>query len=167
MRIALVAFALFAIIGPAAADDSGCDKFAWSLSRERALLAAGGAHKAQSGTKLADIPAAAVVMQLDPASRAAFSLPPERKPASEASFGGMLYLPAPQEPGIYQVTLSNEAWVDAVQNGHYAHSIGSTGRHDCTGLRKSVRFEISAAPIILQVSGVAAETIAIAIRRAD
>ena len=90
-------------------------------------------------------------------------MPPERKPKVERWFGGMIRLAAPEKPGIYQVTLSEEAWIDVVQDGRYARSVGSTGRSDCPGLRKSVRLELGAAPFVLQLSGVAAEQVVVAI----
>jgi hypothetical protein len=92
-------------------------------------------------------------------------LPPEREPKTQCWFGGALRLPALEKAGSYQVTLSEEAWIDIVQDGRYARSIGSTGRSDCTGLRKSVRFELSAAPFVVQLSGVAAQTVIVAISR--
>jgi hypothetical protein len=90
-------------------------------------------------------------------------MPPERKPRVEAWHGGFIRLPAPRQPAIYQVTLSDEAWVDVVQEGRYARSVGSSGRSDCPGLRKTVRFEVTATPIVLQISGVSSEAISVVI----
>ncbi len=94
-------------------------------------------------------------------------MPPERKPKSERWFGGMLRLPALDKPGIYQVTLSEEAWIDVVQDGRYARSVGSTGRSDCPTLRKSVRLDLGAAPFVLQISGVTSESVVIVIGPRD
>jgi hypothetical protein len=44
------------------------------------------------------------------------------------------------------VTLSHEAWIDVVQDGRYARSVGSTSRNDCPGLRKSVRLDFGVRP---------------------
>ena len=60
-------------------------------------------------------------------------MPPERKPRTEQWHGGMVRLPALAKPGIYQITLSDDAWIDVIQNGRYARSVGSTGRSDCPG----------------------------------
>jgi hypothetical protein len=67
------------------------------------------------------------------------------------------------KPGIYQVTLSEDAWIDIVQDNRYARSVGSTGRGDCPGLRKSVRLDLDAAPFVLQISGVVADKVVVAI----
>jgi hypothetical protein len=90
-------------------------------------------------------------------------MPPERKPRTEQWHGGMVRLPALPKPGIYQITLSDEAWIDVIQDGRYARSVGSTGRGDCPGVRKSVRLDLGEEPPVLQVSGVAQDTIAVTI----
>lgn len=94
-------------------------------------------------------------------------MPPERKPRTEQSHGGMLRLPAMPKAGIYQITLSDDAWIDVIQNGRYARSVGSTGRGDCPGVRKSVRLDLDASPVVLQLSGVAPDTIAVTIEAAQ
>ena len=165
--LGVVASVLSGFIHIAAAQDEGCDKFAWSLTRERALFAAADKRPLTAGAELAAIPQDAIVFSLQPAAQATFVLPPERKAKSENWFGGGLRLPAPEKAGSYQVTLSQEAWIDVVQDGRYARSIGSTGRSDCSGLRKSVRFELNATPFVVQLSGVATTTVVVAISRAD
>ena len=88
---------------------------------------------------------------------------PERKPRIEPWHGGMVRFPALARPGIYQITLSDDAWIDVIQNGRFARSVGSTGRSDCPGLRKSLRLDLDAAPFALQVSGVSPDAIVVAI----
>ena len=168
-RIAFAAAALVALLSPAAAED-GCDKFAWPLARERTLLAAADKPAVKAGETLASMPRGAFVLNLQPnteATLATYAMPPERKPKAERWFGGAVRLPAVERPGIYQVTLSEEAWMDIVQDGRYAHTVGHTGRGDCPGLRKSVRLELGATPFVLQISGVTSDTIAVAIGARD
>jgi hypothetical protein len=163
LRSGLVAIALLALLGPAKAADDGCEKFAWSLARERAAFAAAGKTTIAAGETLAALPAGALVIRLQPAAQASFEMSPERKPRTEQWHGGMVRLPALAKPGIYQITLSDDAWIDVIQNGRYARSVGSTGRSDCPGVRKSVRLDLDASPVVLQVSGVAPDAIAITI----
>jgi hypothetical protein len=151
-----------ALAAPAFAED-GCGRFAWTLSHERAQLAATPTMDAKAGDTLSGLPRTALVLHLAPAEAAKFALPPERSPRAATWFGGALSLPAPEKAGIYQVTLSEEAWVDLVQDGRYVHSVGSTGRSDCPGVRKSVRFDLAAAPFVLQVSGVATDKIGLVV----
>jgi hypothetical protein len=135
-HLGMTAAALIALLTPAAAEDS-CGKFAWPLARERAWFAADDKPAAKVGETLAAIPARAFTLQLQPGTEAVFAMPPERKPRSERWFGGAIRFPAPERPGLYQVTLE-EAWIDVVQDGRYVRSLGSTGRGDCRGLRKSI-----------------------------
>lgn len=161
-RIALGIAVLMAQFAPAWADD-GCDKFAWPLTRERMLLTASDKPLAKAGGTLAAIPKSAIALQLQPGADATFVMPPERKSRVEPWFGGAVRFPAVEKAGIYQITLSDEAWLDVVQDGRYARSVGSTGRGDCPGVRKSVRLELSATPFALQFSGVTVDKISVAI----
>ena len=160
LRLSLLVAALIASLGSAVADD-GCEKFAWSIARDRAAFSASDKSTIASGEALTALPAAALVIRLQPAAQASFDMPPERKPRTEHWHGGLVRLPALPKPGLYQITLSDDAWIDVIQNGRYARSVGSTGRSDCPGVRKSVRLDAS--PVVLQVSGVTADTIAVAI----
>jgi hypothetical protein len=162
-RFALAAAALMTLLAPASAAEDGCGKFAWPLAREQALLIAANKPSVKAGETLAAIPKGAFTLHLQPAAEAAFVMPPERKTKTQRWFGGAIRFPAPDKPGIYQVTLSDEAWIDVVQDGRYARSVGSTGRGDCPGLRKSVRLELGTTPFVLQFSGVAMDTIVVAI----
>jgi hypothetical protein len=153
---------LAVLLGSARAED-GCDKFAWPLAHERALFAATGKPSVKAGETFAAIPKDAFVLRLQAGADAGFAMPPERKPKSEKWFGGIVRLPALDKPGIYQVTLSEEAWIDVVQDGRYARSVGSSGRSDCPGLCKSVRFQLGAAPFVLQLSGTTSDSVAVAI----
>jgi hypothetical protein len=161
-RFAFAAAALASLLSPAAAED-GCDKFAWPLARERTLLAAPGKPTVKAGETLTATPKGVFVVNLQASADAVFTKPPERQLRSERWFGGAIRFPALDIPGIYQVTLSEEAWIDVVQDDRYARSVGSTGRGDCPGLRKSVRLDLGAAPFVLQISGVTSDSIAVAI----
>src|SRR6476660_6684933 len=102
-RSGLVAIALLALLGPAAAADDGCEKFAWSLARDRAAFAAPDKTTIAAGETLTALPASALVIRLQPGARASFAMPPERKPKTEQWHGGMVRLPALTKPGIYQI----------------------------------------------------------------
>jgi hypothetical protein len=167
LRLNLVAVALIALLVPASAADDGCEKFAWSLARERAAFAAPDKTAIASGATLTAIPAGPLVIRLRPAAEAAFVMPPERKPRIEQWHGGWVQFPALPKSGIYQVTLSEEAWIDVIQNGRYARSVGSTGRSDCPGVRKSLRLDLDASAFTLQLSGVSLDAIIVAISPAQ
>ena len=65
------------------------------------------------------------------------------------------------------MTLSAEGWIDLVQNGAPLDSADHSGAKNCPGLRKSVRFNVGAAPVVLQISGAPAESVKVAIRPAE
>jgi hypothetical protein len=163
--IALSTVALVALLLPAEGSEKGdgCDKFAWSVARELAWFSARDKVSVTSGETLATRPSAAFVMRLKPAGHASFVLPPERIPRSDGWFGGTVSFPAVEWAGIYQVTLSDEAWVDVIQDGRFVRSVGSSRRRDCPSVQKSVRLELAATSFVLQVSGVASDAIVIAI----
>jgi len=151
----------FWICTSAAVAEDGCGKFAWSVAREREALIAQSQPILPSGASIEPGQDQAFKLLLRQPDEAGFVMLPERKPRIENWRGGIVRLPAPPQGGIYQVTLSDEAWVDVVQNGGYARSIGSSGRSDCPGLRKSIRFEAGSSPIVLQISGASVEVISI------
>jgi hypothetical protein len=88
---------------------------------------------------------------------------PERAPKQPNSFAGFISVPAPPQGGSYKVTLSSEAWIDVTQDGHYLKSSAHSGASGCPGIRKSVKFNLDAAPFIVQLSNVPANKISVAI----
>ena len=92
-----------------------------------------------------------------------FPSPPE-KPATRG-WGGFLLFPSPEKPGLYQITLSDNAWIDVIQADARVPAQAHSGRPDCAAMRKSVRFELTAAPMTLQFSGTPNDTVKVAIRK--
>jgi hypothetical protein len=152
------------VAGAAAAqDNTGCDKFKWSIARERALFAAG-TKPAGDGVTIAVGEAYAVT--LAPSASVVYSVPPERAPKA-GSFGAALKLAALDKSGLYEVTLSDEAWLDVVQGGAEIKSTGFSGQKECPGVRKSVRFDLQAGPATLQLSGAAGAALNLALEPAQ
>jgi hypothetical protein len=63
------------------------------------------------------------------------------------------------------VTLSGEAWIDALQNDRRLPMLASTSRDDCPGVRQSVQFEVDSLPLTLQISGATVRRLNIAVLR--
>ena len=166
---ALALLVLLTLSPPAVAgeDGTGCEKFAWSVAPERSWFAAADKAAVTTGETLAAIPKGAFVLQLVPAGHALFALPPERRPRSDEWFGGAVQFPALEHAGVYQVTLSEDVWIDVIQKGRYARSVGASTRSDCPGLRKTVRLDLDPTEFTLEVSGATSETIILAIRPAE
>lgn len=145
---------------------AACTAFDWPLLREMAWFDAPGLARVQSGdTVPGAMPGA--VLALKPVDAIAFPVPPSRKP-SPGSFGGVLTVPAPTAPGLYQITLSDEAWIDVSQDGQTTRKpTAHTGKRDCPGLRKSLRYQLGTQPVTIEISNARAESIKIAIAPAE
>jgi hypothetical protein len=149
LAVALVA----APPGRATADDpSGCAAFKWPIERERAALAAAGKPAIANGGALAYDQV--VTLKLASLAEAGLPHPPERAPQSAHSFAGHFTLAAPAKPGTYLITLASYGWIDVVDNGAFLHPMAFSGTVGCEGARKSVRFDLPARPLDIQLSGV-------------
>lgn len=141
--------------------EEGCAGFAWPLTREQAWFAASPAPLAEG----AALSVGAASVALRPQTEIAFTAPPERPAKAVAPRGAVLRLSLPA--GLYQITLSDNAWVDVVQDGARLAVAGFSGRTDCPGLRKSVRFRLAEGPAVLQLSDAAVERMLIAVAPAE
>ena len=144
-----------------AAEPSGCDKFAWPLAAEQKLLAE--AERAAAGADLDRDSGKAVEFDLVSLAEAGLPMAPERAPQKTPALAGYLRFGKAAGPRLYKVTLSEGAWIDLVQDGHYLKPAAFTGATDCPHVRKSVKFDIGPAPFALQVSGAPATGVAVVI----
>jgi hypothetical protein len=159
----LIALVLLGTTAARAAEEpSGCDKFKWSIDREKAALTAPDRIKLVSGGELTALPSTGVTLALRPPADANLPSPPERAP-KEGTFAGFANIKAAPKAGLYTISLSAGGWVDLVQDGHFLKPKGFSGATDCDGIRKTMKYEISAKPLVLQVSGTKEDSISIAI----
>jgi hypothetical protein len=164
MRYALFTACLFLVAAPAfaAEEPSGCDKFKWPIDHERAALTAPDRVKLASGAELAAIPATGMTFALVAPADAKLPSPPERAP-KDGTFAAFANFKAPAKAGIYTISLSAGAWVDVVQDGHDLKPKAFSGATDCDGIRKTMKYELSAAPFVLQISGARDNALSVAI----
>jgi hypothetical protein len=155
MRGGLWGAALLLSVSAAHAD---CDHFKWSLAQEKAWFAAA-PEPVETGAEIAP-GARAYQVALKPEAAANFPLPPKKK--TPGAFGAVVSLAA-LKPGLYQVTLSREAWVDAIQNNARARTRNVSRQRDCPTFAKSVRFQLESGPALLEFSGVAAPSLVFAL----
>jgi hypothetical protein len=159
----LIALALLGTTPAWAAEEpSGCDKFKWNIDQERAALTAPERVKIASGTELTALPSTGIALVLRPPADAKLPSTPERAP-KEGTFAGFANIKAAPKAGLYTVSLSAGGWVDLVQDGHFLRPKAFSGATDCDGIRKTMKYEISASPLLLQVSGTKEDSISIAI----
>jgi hypothetical protein len=168
VKAVLVALATAVIAGPCLAqgpkqEPVGCDKFKWPLDKERATLTGTDLPRLASGARITwPIPWATIVT-LVPLADAKLPAAPERTPKSPSSFAGFVTARAPAKAGTYKITLSAEGWIDVVQNGLTVKSSAFSGATGCEGVRKSVKFDLRAQPLTIELSGVPDNTIGLAV----
>jgi hypothetical protein len=146
----------------AAEEPSGCDKFKWNIDRERAALTAPDRVKLASGTELGALPSTGITLALAAPAEAKLPTPPERAP-KEGTFAGFTTFKNPPKAGLYTVSLSAGGWVDLVQDGHALKPKAYSGATDCDGIRKTMKYQISASPFVLQISGTKENSASVAI----
>ena len=161
--ISAIALLLLSVAQVRAAEEpSGCDKFKWNIDRERAALTASDRAKLTSGNELTALPASGVILSLVTPAAAKLPMPPERAP-KDGTFAGFTGVKTAPKAGVYTISLSSGGWVDVVQDGHFLKPRAFSGATDCDGIRKTMKYELSASPFVLQVSGAREDSISIAI----
>jgi hypothetical protein len=146
----------------AAEEPSGCDKFKWNIDHERAALTAPDRIKLASGAEVAALPSTGITLALQPPAEAKLPTPPERAP-KEGTFAGFASFTTAPKAGIYTISLSKGGWIDLVQDGHALKPKAFSGATDCDGIRKTMKYEISASPFVLEISGTREDAISVAI----
>jgi len=146
----------------AAEEPSGCDKFKWNIDHERAALTASDRAKLTSGSEETALPATGMILSLVKPADAKLPTPPERAP-KDGTFAGFTSFKATPKAGIYTISLSAGAWIDVSQDGHLLKPKAFSGATDCDGIRKTMKYELSASPFVLQISGAKDDSISIAI----
>jgi hypothetical protein len=149
--------------GAQAKEKTGCAQFKWSVARERAWFAA--ERKPVASGAAINI-AQGYGVTLAPNESIAFRVPPERA-LKPGGFGATLSLANVATAGSYEITLSDEGRIDAVQDDSLVKSTDFSGQKDCPGVRKSVRFDLKAGPLTIQISNAPGAAIDLAIAPAQ
>ena len=164
MKSFILAVVSWALAGAALAQEPvGCDKFKWPLDKERATLNGTDLPKIVSGDRVTFPIPFGTIVALVPLADAKLPVPPERVPKSPDTFAGFFQAPAPKQPGSYKITLSAEGWIDVAQSDNTVKSTAFSGALGCDGVRKSVKFDLAAAPFTVELSGVKADSIKLVI----
>ncbi|HLZ02747.1 MAG TPA: hypothetical protein VKR55_11425 [Bradyrhizobium sp.] len=146
----------------AAEEPSGCDKFKWNIDHERAALTASDRTKLNSGAELSALPSSGVILSLVAPAEAKLPTPPQRAP-KDGTFAGFANFKTAPKAGLYTISLSADSWVDVLQDGHFVKPKSVSGATDCDGIRKTLKYELSEKPFVLQISGVKDNSISVAI----
>jgi len=161
MRARFIACVLtFLVAAPVVAAEDGCGRFDWRVDREIELFGEGFFADVESQSALPKD--GAFSMLLLPIAQVIYTVPPER--GRDDGYGGIVTLEW-IAAGRYQITLSGDAWIDAVQNDKRLPMLASTSRDDCPGIRMSVQFDIQSVPLTLQFGGAMVRRLNISVLR--
>ena len=114
-----------------AEENPACAQFKWPLATEKSWFDTGKLEGLASGATVATLAEGAFTVTLKPATEVPFKLKPEGKPKADKPLGAIISFGAVKAPGRYQVTLSDEAWIDIVQADAYRPSLEFSGVHGC------------------------------------
>jgi hypothetical protein len=151
-------------LAPAFAAPAGCDAGKWPLSAIQARFGAS-LPTIASGDSLNAL-GAPVLVNLSAQSEVAFPHAPGRAAKANPAFAAIVRL-SPAPAATYQITLSDGAWVDVVDNGELVKQSGYVRRRDCPGIDKSIRFKTNGGPLTIQISGAYSKTIKLEAARAE
>jgi hypothetical protein len=161
MRARFIACVLtFLAAAPVVAAEDGCGRFDWRVDREIDLFSEGFFADVESQSALPKDGAFSMLLQ--PIAQVIYTVPPER--GRDDGYGGIVTLEW-IAAGRYQITLSGDAWIDAVQNDKRLPMLTSTSRDDCPGIRMSVQFDIQSVPLTLQFGGAMVRRLNISVLR--
>ena len=151
---------MFLVAAPVVAAEDGCGRFDWRVDREIELFGEGFFADVESQSALPKDGAFSMLLQ--PIAQVIYTVPPER--GRDDGYGGIVTLEW-IAAGRYQITLSGDAWIDAVQNDKRLPMLVSTSRDDCPGIRMSVQFDIQSVPLTLQFGGAMVRRLNISVLR--
>jgi hypothetical protein len=160
--------ALVAVCGvsgsSALAAGAGCDAGKWPLSAIQTHFG-GTLPTLSSGDSLPAL-GAPVLVNLSAQADVTFPHAPGRPAKANPAYAAVLKLGA-EPAATYQITLSDGAWVDLIENGESVKQSGYVRRRDCPGVDKSIRFKTNGGPLAIQISGAYAKTIKVETARAE
>lgn len=138
-------------VGLAQANDPpACAEFSWSVARERTAFGAPDLLVLGSGSALPDS-TCALQLTLQPAADVTLPVPSE-KTVKPGTFSGFVTATVPAA-GTYQLSLSDEGWVDVSQDGRTTlKSTAHSGKVGCPGVRKSLRFALNGGTVTIEIS---------------
>lgn len=139
------------LAGPAFAQDADCANFKWPINRELTAFKGDGLPVVASGAALPGLVEAAQ-LKLLPQDQVTYTMAPKRAPKHTPAYGGSFTLPPIASGDTYQVTISDDAWIEVAQNGAALKQTGFTGSHSCKAVHKSVRFSLATGPATVEIS---------------
>jgi hypothetical protein len=152
---------VFSLAGAAevAAQGETCRNFSWSIGRSIDLFDEP-LPAVESGQALPKEGAFALILK--PVADVLYFVPPDR--SSDGGQGGVVTIES-LPPGRYQIALSQEGWVDAIQDNRRLPELASSRTHECPGVVHSIDVEVKSEALTLQIGGSHARRVNIAVVR--
>ena len=144
-------------------DNPACGQFDWSVKRELESFRDPHLEMVFSGATLGSVPDKGLVQELQPHGTADSVLAPSGEAKSDGAFAGLLFIKTMTQAGTYQVTLSEDVWIDLIQVGKALDLSAETVNPNCSDVRKSMRFRLEPGPLTVQISGASSNRIKLAI----
>ena len=166
-------FTLTAVLGlgvlsaPGYAADP-CAAFKWDVTHERAVFAQpaetlSAAAAAEAAPQL--LPEHLYALSLQPQEQLRLPVPPGKKAQFADAFGGLMRLHV-SAAGAYRVSLDQAGWIDVIGPAGVVASSDYAGVPGCKAPHKSVEFNLPSGDYLLQVSGVTAAGMQLAVTAA-
>jgi hypothetical protein len=143
----------------AAAQEGTCRNFSWSIGRPIDLFDEP-LPIVESGQALPKEGAFALLLK--PVADVLYFVPPGR--GSDGGLGGIVTIES-VPAGRYQIALSVDGWVDAIQDNVRLHELASSRTRECPGVVHSIEVEVKSEALTLQIGGAYARRINIAVVR--
>jgi hypothetical protein len=167
-RFLLALTLLSAMAIPAVAEED-CTGFSFPVDTDIAWMKAADSVAIETGAKLPVPATKAVALKLKPTREVTLPVKSGRKKQAigGGTYSGWFEIASLPKAGMYQISLSIDGWIDAAQNGELVQSHSFSGRPACKSVRKSVRYELGAGPVTVQVAGAPVDAAKITIREAN
>jgi hypothetical protein len=141
----------------------GCQKFAWDVSHEVAVMkqtpapvTAGTKPGAQAPEVKLDKP---YELKLSPQSGVTYSAQPMKPTLNDSALGGLVRFHT-GKAGLYRVAITTGHWIDVVNGDTPIKSKDFSGSRECPRPHKIVEFELPAnQELVLQFSGATDPTV--------
>ncbi len=163
------ALALIAPVAASGEEQKPCSGFRWPIQTEMSWITSDDSQPLDTTAEIASPAPKAITLKMQPTKDAALPVKPgvKNQAIPPESFSGWFKIASLPKEGLYQVTLSQHAWIDMVQNGAPLPNAGFTGDPSCGIVRKSVRYRVGQGPVTVQISGAPSDTIKVVVREAE
>ena len=149
----------FCAAAPAAAQEGSCRSFSWSVGHSINLFD----EPIPVVRDQQSLPKDGVFgLMLKPVGDVIYPVAPER--ANDSGRGGVVTIES-LSAGRYQVALSEDAWVDAIEVDRRLTVTGYLAAAHCPGVRRSLQVETDGQPLTLLIGGATVRRINIGILR--